>query len=198
MGIADAVFLVFREQLAVTAVDAGSKFKVIELSAEGFVFLTAPDFGQGLLLDVAEGTVGDLPADIVQIGVAVVQQGHAGTDLAVGPNEGHAFPDKLAVAGFAQHRLVIEIKIEILLAHEAADAVGRFPDVHVEVRQADGRQDAALAWAGIHVHEAGIEHLILRGFVRGGNVGHIHLIYQVLGDEEGQLCQLMEITSVQL
>ena len=74
MGIADAVFLVLFEQLAVSAVEAGSEFEIIKLSAEGSVFFGIPDIRQRLLLHIAEGAVGDLPADVVHIGIAVMQQ----------------------------------------------------------------------------------------------------------------------------
>ena len=84
MGIADAVLLILLEQLTVAAVETGGKFKFIIFSAEGLVFPAVPDLGQGLLLDIAEGAVGDLPADIVHVSVAVVQQRHAGTHLAIG------------------------------------------------------------------------------------------------------------------
>ena len=103
VGIADAVFLVLGEQFAVSAVKAGGKFKIIELSAEYLIFPGIPDLRQRLLLHIAKAAVGDLPADVVQIGVAVVQQRHAGGNLTVCPDEGHALPDKLAVAGFPEH-----------------------------------------------------------------------------------------------
>ena len=65
MGIANAVLLVFREEFAVAAVEAGSKIEIIKLSAEGFVFPAVPDLGQCLLFHIAKGAVGDLPADVV-------------------------------------------------------------------------------------------------------------------------------------
>ena len=71
MGIADAVFFVFRKQFAVSTVKAGGKIKVIELSAEVFVFFGIPNVGQRLLLDTAETAVGDLTPHIVHVGIAV-------------------------------------------------------------------------------------------------------------------------------
>ena len=67
MGIADAVFLVLFKQLAVAAVEAGCEFKIVELSTEGPIFLAVPDFGQGLLLDVAVWA-GPLGRDIYRKG----------------------------------------------------------------------------------------------------------------------------------
>ena len=65
MGIADAVLLVFGKQLAVAAIDAGSKIKVIKLPAEGFVFSAVPDVCQRLLLHTAKAAAADLPVDMV-------------------------------------------------------------------------------------------------------------------------------------
>ena len=64
VGIPDAVFFVFSKQLAVAAVETGSEFEIIEFSAEYLVFLGIPDLSQGLRCDIAEGAVGDLPADV--------------------------------------------------------------------------------------------------------------------------------------
>ena len=193
VGVADAVFLICFKQLAMAAVEAGSKIKFVELSAEGFVFLTAPDFSQRLLLDVSEGTMGDFPADIVHIGIAVVQQRHAGTNLAIRPDKGHAFPDKFAVAGFPQHRLVVEIEVEILLSHQASDAICRFRDVHIKEGQPDSRQHTALTGTGVHIHKTCVQQFILGCFIGGRNIGNIDFINQMLGDEEGQLAELMHI-----
>ena len=99
MGIADTVLPVLLKQLAVAAVETGGKFKFIEFPAEGFIFPAVPDLGQGLLPDIAEGTMGDLPADIVHVSIAVVQQRHAGSNLPVSADKSHAFPDEFAVAG---------------------------------------------------------------------------------------------------
>ena len=63
MDVSDAVLLVFGKQLAVPAVQAGSKIKGIELSAECRVFCAVPDLGEGLLLYIAEGAMGDLSPD---------------------------------------------------------------------------------------------------------------------------------------
>ena len=145
MGIADAVLLIFLEQLTMTAVEAGGKIEIVKFSAEGFIFPGIPDFCQRLLFDIAEGAMGDLPAHIAHIGIAVVEQCHAGAYFAVSPDEGHAFPDEFAVAGFPQHRLVVEIEVEVLFPHQTADAIGSFGDVHIEVRQTNRRQYAALA-----------------------------------------------------
>ena len=134
VGIADTVFPVLFKQLTVTAVETGGKIKFVELSSEGLIRFAVPDIRQRLLLDIAERAMSDLPADIVHIGIAIVEQGHTGTHLSVCPNEGHAFPDKLTVAGFPQHRLVVEIEIKILLPHKAADALGCFRNIHVKER----------------------------------------------------------------
>ena len=67
VGIADAVFLVLFKQLAVAAVEAGCEFKIVKLSAEGLVFLAVPDFGQGLLHDIAVWA-GPLGRDIYRKG----------------------------------------------------------------------------------------------------------------------------------
>ena len=66
MGITDAVLLILLEQFAVAAVEAGCKIKVVELSAERFIFPAVPEIRQGLLLDIANSAMGDLPADIVK------------------------------------------------------------------------------------------------------------------------------------
>ena len=193
MGIADAVLLVFLEQLAMATVKAGGKIEFVELSAEGLIFLAVPHICQRLLLDIAEGAMGDLPADVVQIGIAVVEQRHAGAHLAVSPDKGHALPDKFAVAGFPQHRLVVEVEIEILLAHQICNALCCFGNVQIKERQPHRRQHTALAGAGVHIYKAGVQQFVLGCFIRGGNVGYVHLVHQVLGDEEGQLAKLMDI-----
>ena len=193
VGVADAVFLVFRKQFTVSAVEAGSEFEIIKLSAEGPVFFGVPDIRQRLLLHITEGAVGDLPADITHIGVAVVQQRHAGANLSVRPDEGHALPDKFAVAGFSDGWLVIEIQLEILLAHQTPDAVCCFRNVQIKEGEPDSGKNTALSGAGVHIHQAGIEHLILRCFICGGDIGYIHFIHQMLGDEKRELCQLVNV-----
>ena len=90
MGIADTVFLVLFKQFAVTAVKTGRKIKFVKFSPEGLICFAVPDFLQSLLPDIAEGTVGDLPADVVHIGIAVVQQRHAGSNLPIRTDKGHA------------------------------------------------------------------------------------------------------------
>ena len=195
VGIADAVLLVFREQLAVAAVKAGGKLEIVEFPPESPVLGAVPDLGDPKLVDAAEGAVGDLPLDIIQPGVAVVEQGHAGSHFAVGPEEGHALPDELAVSGPADHRLAVEVQVEILLGHQRPDALGGFGQLHVEIGQMDHRQDAVPAGTGVHVHKAGVEHLLLGAFVGGGDVGDVDLIDHVLGDEEGELCQLVGVAA---
>ena len=69
MGIADAVFLVFREQFAMSAIQAGSEIEIVKLPPKYPVFPGIPDIRQRLLLHISKGTVGDLPADIVHIGM---------------------------------------------------------------------------------------------------------------------------------
>ena len=55
-----------------SAVDAGRKFKIVKLSAEGFVLLAVPNISQRLLFHITERTMGNFSADIAQIGIAVV------------------------------------------------------------------------------------------------------------------------------
>ena len=193
MGIADAVLLVFRKQLAVAAVQAWCKIKGIELFPERRVFCAVPDLGEGLLLYIAEGAVGDLSPDASEPCVAIMKQRHAGRHTAVTADKRHAFLHKFAVAGFPQHRLVVEIEVEILLDHQASDAVGHFGDVHIKKRQTHRGQHTALAGAGVHIHKDGIEHFVLGLFVCRRNVGNIDLVDQILGDEIRQLRQLMHI-----
>ena len=99
----------------------------------------------------------------------------------------------LPSAGFPQYRLVIEIEVEVLFLHQAADSVCGFGNVHIEERKPYRGQHTALSGAGVHVHKTGIQQLFLGCFIRGGDVGHIHLIHQMLGDEERQLGKLMYI-----
>jgi hypothetical protein len=63
----------------VAAVEAGGKVKFVKFSAEDFVFLTAPNFGQRCFLDVSEGAVGDFPANIVHMGIAALENGRPQT-----------------------------------------------------------------------------------------------------------------------
>ena len=115
-----------------TAVQAGGKVKLIKFFAEGFILPAVPNIFQRVFFYIAKRTMGDLPADIVHIGVAVVQQRHTGAHLSVSTDKGHTFPDEFAVSGLPQHRLIIKIQLKVLLAHQTADAVSSLRDVQVE------------------------------------------------------------------
>ena len=64
MGIADTVLLILRKQFAVSAVKAGSEFKIIKFPAKCPIFTTVPNIGQKLLFDITEAAVGNFSADI--------------------------------------------------------------------------------------------------------------------------------------
>ena len=117
MCISDAVFLILGKQLAMTAINTGREVKVIKLPAEGFVFCAVPDLRQGLLMNAAKGATADLALYVVQPCISVMQQRHAGTDLSVASDECHTLPDEFTVTGAAQYGLIVEVQMEILLAH---------------------------------------------------------------------------------
>ena len=64
VGIADTVLLILRKQFAVSAVKAGSKFKIIKFPAKRLIFTTVPNIGQKLLFDITEAAVGNFSADV--------------------------------------------------------------------------------------------------------------------------------------
>ena len=170
MGIAEAVGGVVGKSLAMAAVHAGRKVEVIKLASESPVFIAVPNLSNAVFPDAAKGAVIYLAAHIAHVCVAVVQQSHAGADLAVTAHKAHTLTHKLAVGGLAQYGLTIEIQVEILLLHQCPDTLGRFRDVHIEEGQMHRGQDTVLAGAGVHIHKAGVKHLVLGGLVRGGNV----------------------------
>lgn len=170
VGITKTVGGVVGKSLAMAAVHAGRKVEVIKLAPESPVFIAVPNLSNAVFPDAAKGAVIYLAAHIAHVCVAVVQQSHAGADLAVTAHKAHALAHKLAVGRLSQHALAVEIEVEILLLHKRPDALGRFRDVHIEEGQMHRGQDTVLAGAGVHVHKAGVEHLALRGLVRGGDV----------------------------
>ena len=108
MGIADAVFPIVFKHLAMTAVNARGKIKFFKFPTECPVFIAIPNFCHTGLHDIAEKVMVNGPADIAQVGVAIVQQRHAGTHIAIATDKGHAFLDELAVRCLADDGLVIE------------------------------------------------------------------------------------------
>ena len=193
MSVANAVFPVLFKELAMTAVNAGGKVEFFKLSAESSVCVAVPDGFYTGLRHIAEEMVVDGPADIAQIGIAIVQQSHTGTDIAVAANKGHTLPDKFAVGCLADHRLIVKAEMEILFRHQLGDPLRRFRNVHIQVRKPHRGKHAAFGWAGVHGHQVFIQHLLLGRLVGGGNVGDVDLIDEILGNEKRQVCQLVHI-----
>ena len=84
---ADAVGLVFFQQLAAAAEQAGRILEFVYALAEGEVFRVVPDFAETLFIDISEGMMPNEAFVVSQIGARRVEQTHAGRYIPIPADE---------------------------------------------------------------------------------------------------------------
>ena len=91
--------LVFFQQLAAAAEQAGRILEFVHALTEGPVFFGAPNLAEALLMDISEGMMPNEAFVVSQIGARRVEQTHAGRDVPVPADEAVPFFNETAPVG---------------------------------------------------------------------------------------------------
>ena len=154
-----------------------------------------PDLGQALSRRIAEKKVAaGLALFLAPVKGGVAQQGHAGADMAVEFDEGHALVDEAAAPGRPADALAGQVDAAHGGGEQAAQTFLGRRVLPVHERQVDARR----AFHGRGVAQAPVHHVVVEHFrgrmlVRGDDVGDVDFVHLVIGGEIGQQGQLVGI-----
>ena len=185
--VAEAVGKALFPVLAQAAPVAGRELEIAHPAAKVGIVRGVPDLVQSLFRQIAEKVAAGLALLLAPVKGGIAQQGHAGADMAVELDEGHALVDEAAVPGRPADALAGKVDAAHGGGEQAAQAFLGRRVLPVHERQVDARRTFhGRGIAQAPVHHVVVEHFRGRMLVRGDDVGDVDLVHLVVGGEIGQ------------